>query len=210
MAILLLIRHGTNDMVGKRLAGRLPEVHLNDEGRQQAQDLAQLLKKLPVRAIYSSPLERAVETAQPLADQLNLSVQIHPGLLEVDFGAWSGNTVDEMQSQELWKTVQENPSRVRFPGGEAVSEAQRRVVDALDGLNRQYAAEDMVACFSHCDTLRLAVAYYLNIPLDDFQRLSLDTASVSILFLNEGKPKLLCLNQTTSLENLKQYKKYFN
>src|SRR3954452_18283038 len=102
MTTILLIRHGENNMVGKRLAGRLPDVHLNDRGKQQAQQLAEALCKAPLKAIYSSPLERAVETAEPLAAELGLPVQIAPGLIELGYGDWQGKTLKQLSRLKLW------------------------------------------------------------------------------------------------------------
>ncbi len=194
MPVILLIRHGVNDFVGKRLAGRLPGVHLNEEGKKQAEAIAELLKEAPIKAIYSSPLERAVETAQPLAHKLNLEVQPREGLLEVNFGKWQGKTNKQMRRMKLWKTVQEKPSEMRFPEGESFAEARARVVGALEEIKASHEEKDIVACFSHSDTIRLAVSHYLDMPLDSFQRVGIDTASISALFLSDGMPRVLNVN----------------
>ena len=123
MPTLLLIRHGDNEFIARnKLAGRLPGVHLNEKGRQQAEVLAQLLLKAPLRAIYSSPMERAVETAQPLAAALGLEVQIRPQLIELNYGNWQGRTFKQLARIKLWKEVQNNPVGVRFPGGETAGQ----------------------------------------------------------------------------------------
>jgi probable phosphoglycerate mutase len=184
----LLIRHGENDFVGKRLAGHLPGVHLNEKGRQQAALIAQTLSKAPIKAIYSSPLERAVETATPLAQALNLPVGIRPGLIEIDFGRWQGKTGKQMRRLKLWKVVQENPSQMRFPGGESFAEAQQRLYQEIEAIKSTHEENDLVACFSHNDAISLVVAYYLGLPLDNFQRLSIGTASMTVLFLGKNGP----------------------
>jgi probable phosphomutase (TIGR03848 family) len=181
MSIILFIRHGTNDFVGKRLAGRLPDVHLNEHGRQQAQVVAQALCRLPFKAIYSSPLDRAVETAQPLADALGLPVNLQPGLLEIDFGEWQGLSIGRLRRRKIWKTVQENPASMRFPGGESFAEAQSRLAQSVDAIVAGHDKMDMLACFSHSDAIRLLVAYALGLPLDNFQRLSIDTATMTLI-----------------------------
>ena len=117
--LLLLIRHGENDVMYRRLAARLPDVHLNQRGREQAAALAQALTHAPIEAIYSSPLERAVETAQPLADARGLPVEIRSDLIEVNYGSWQGKTYAQLRRTNLWKTVHSTPSQVRFPDGEA-------------------------------------------------------------------------------------------
>ena len=123
MPVVLLIRHGENDVMHRRLAGRLPGVHLNEPGRGQAAALVERLKNLPVNAIYSSPLERALETAEPLAGTRELPVQVNPGLLEIDYGQLQGKTYKQLQRINAWKMLQEEPSRVQFPGGESLTGA---------------------------------------------------------------------------------------
>jgi len=200
MPFILLVRHGENNFVGKRLAGRLPGIHLNQRGRQQAEALKEILVKAPIKAIYSSPLERAMETAQPLADALKLAVKPIPGLLEVDFGRWQGKTAKQMHRLKLWKTVKEQPSQMRFPEGESFAEAQHRVVACLEEIRTIWDDKSLVACFSHSDSIRLALAYYLAMPLDAFQRIGIDTASISLLHLGNDGPALLFMNQRTHFE----------
>jgi len=201
MTTLLLIRHGLNDYVGKRLAGRLPGVHLNEAGRKQAQAIAGLLCKAPVKAIYSSPLERAVETAEPLAQALNLPIQIRPGLMEIDFGEWVGKTGKQMARTKLWKAVQETPSLARFPGGESFAEAQQRISAELSQIAAAHDEKDMLVCVSHSDAIKLAVAHFLGMPLDNFQRLSIDTTSITALILpKEGQPRFWLINQRLGVE----------
>lgn len=187
MTTILLIRHGQNNFVGKRLAGHLPNVHLNDAGRKQAQAIADFLKDAPLKAVYSSPLERALQTAAPLAAQHNLEVRVHRGLTEVNFGEWQGKTLKQLARRKLWKMVQEKPSEMRFPGGESFCEAQQRVAAAIEEIAGWHEEKDLVACFSHSDTIRLAVSHFLAMPLDAFQRVGIDTASVTTIFLHQGR-----------------------
>jgi probable phosphomutase (TIGR03848 family) len=201
MPTLLLIRHGANDFVGRRLAGRTPGVHLNERGRQQAETLAAILAKAPIKAVYSSPLERAVETAEPLARALGLTVQVCDGLTEVDFGRWVGKTARQMARTKLWKVVQWSPSQARFPAGESFTEAQGRIVAAIESILAAHADGDLVACVSHSDAIKLALAHYLGLPLDNFQRLHVDTASISVLhFPKDGFPRLAHLNQVLEFD----------
>ncbi len=194
MTIVLLVRHGQNDYIGKRLAGRLPGVHLNDEGQRQAQTLAQALKELPIKSIYSSPLERAVETAQPLADVKSLPILINQALLEVDFGEWTGMTQQEMKSHPLWHTVQTNPAEMRFPGGESFSEAQERITTGLNKIMMQHDTNEMIACFSHSDAIKLAITSALGMSINTFQNLIINPASVSILKFTANRNDLICTN----------------
>ena len=200
MTSILLIRHGENDFVGKRLAGHLPGVHLNEKGRKQAELLAAALKNAPVKAIYSSPLERAVETAQPLAAALNLPVNLHPGLTELNFGTWQGKTTRQMHRMKAWKTIIEKASEMRFPQGESYVEAQARMVSAVEEIKAASDKNALVACFSHSDSIRLVLAHYLDMPLDEFHRLNIDTASISLLYLGEGRPTLGIMNFLIGLE----------
>lgn len=185
MALLLLIRHGENSLVGKRLAGRKPGVHLNEHGRQQAEAAARVLAKASLKAIYSSPLERAMETAAPLAESLGLAVEVRPGLIEIDYGDWQGRTLKQLHHFKLWKVVQEQPSAMRFPGGETLVEAQQRIVQELESIVAGLEEKDVAACFSHGDPLRLAVAHFLGLPLDRFQHLGMDTAALTVAFFGK-------------------------
>jgi probable phosphomutase (TIGR03848 family) len=200
MTSILLIRHGENDFVGKRLAGHLPGVHLNEKGRSQAELIASALKNAPIKAIYSSPLERAVETAQPLAVALNVPINIHSGLTEVDFGTWQGKTNRQTHRMKAWKTVMEKASEMRFPQGESFVETQARMVKAIEEIKITHEKNDLIACFSHCDSIRLLLAYYLDMPLDEFHRLNIDTASISLLYVGEGRPSIQIMNFLVGLE----------
>ncbi len=201
MTTVLLIRHGENNMVGKRLAGRLPGVHLNKKGREQAEQLAEVLCKAPIKAIYSSPLERAVETAEPLAKLLNLEILPAPGLVELAYGDWQGKTLKQLGRRKLWKVVQEKPSEMRFPNGESFVEVRDRVVAEIERIAAAHEENDLVATFSHGDIVRLAVAHFLGMPLDLFQRLAANPASISVIHFNaKGKPFIAHVNQVLSFE----------
>jgi probable phosphomutase (TIGR03848 family) len=201
MTTVLLIRHGENSMVGKRLAGRLPDVHLNDNGKKQAEQLAQLLCKAPIKAIYSSPLERAVETAQPLAQELGLPVNIAPGLVELEYGDWQGKTLKQLSRLKLWKVVQDKPSEMRFPNGESFVEVQQRAVAEVERIAAAHEEQDMVACFSHGDIIRLLSAHFLGMPLDLFQRVAANTASITVIHIDKkGRPHVSHMNQVLNFE----------
>jgi probable phosphoglycerate mutase len=204
MPVILLIRHGENDYVKKnRLAGRIPGVHLNENGYAQARTLAEKLGSAPIKTIYSSPLERAVETASPLAQALGLEVQLRDGLVEVDFGEWQDQRLKALSRTKLWKVVQGLPSRMRFPGGETFAEAQQRICQEIDAISRQYEPKDMIVCVTHSDPIKLAVAYFIGLPLDMFQRLSVAPASISALYLGEAESRLLSLNHEISISSPK-------
>ncbi len=201
MPTLLLIRHAENDFTRKgRLAGHLPDVHLNARGREQARQLAEALKHVPLRAIYASPLERALETAAPIAAAHRLEVQIEAGLLETHVGRWQGQPWRVLRRTKAWKIVQSAPSRFRFPDGETFYECQTRVVAALEVILSRHRPKDVLACVFHADPIKLAVAHYLGLPLDHFQRLACDTASVTLLALGETHARLLWLNRRPPFE----------
>jgi probable phosphomutase (TIGR03848 family) len=195
MPLFLLMRHGENDYVKTgRLAGRLPGVHLNEKGQKQAQLAAERLAGVKLKAIYSSPLERALETAQPLAQSLGLEVVPRPGLIEIDVGEWQDQRLKSLTRSKLWKAVQGAPTRARFPAGESFAEAQHRICQDLDALAAQHEAKDTLLCVSHSDPIKLAVAFYLGLPLDLFQRLHVSPASVTALYLGEMGARLMNLN----------------
>lgn len=199
---LLLIRHATNDWVGERLAGWTPDVHLNEEGQAQAVALARRLADVPLSAIYSSPLERTLETAQLLAQAQDLSVQVRDGLGETRYGGWTGRALKELKDEKLWPVVQVYPGGVRFPGGESMREVQARVVAELDAI-RDAHPDQTVAVVSHSDPIKMAVAHYAGLALDLFQRLTISPASVTAFAFAHFGLRLLCLNHTDPLPSFK-------
>lgn len=198
MPLVFLIRHGENEFTRTgKLAGWTPRVSLNEAGRKQAEGLVARLKGAPIKHIYSSPLERARETAAPLAAALKLPVTIAPGLGEVKYGQWTGKSLKVLGRTKLWKVVQQLPSAMQFPDGETMRGAQLRMVDAIDEIVQRHASPKAVlALFTHSDPIKLAVAHYLGMPLDLFQRLMIATASVTVLRLGHGQPSLVKLNDT--------------
>jgi len=206
--LLLLIRHGENDHIKKgRMAGRTPGVPLNERGREQAEALAQALAGVPVKALYSSPLERAMQTAEPIARACKLKIQVEPGLLESDVGKWQGRSWKMLRRSKSWKIVINAPSRFRFPEGESFPEMQARVASALDRICAGYKPQDIIAAVFHADPIKLAVAHYLGLPLDHFQRLGCDTGSMTALHVGEMGASLVKLNQRPPFDFLPKEKK---
>ncbi len=191
---VLLVRHGMNDFVkAHRLAGWMPGVHLNDLGLRQAQAVAERLAAVRIAAVYSSPLERTMETAQPIADRHSLPVISQRELGELDPGEWTGRLAEEVKECELWRQMQRWPSMAAFPGGEAIAEAQRRIARALDQVRFAHPGETVVVV-SHSDPIRLAVAFFTGLPLDLYQRLMIGPASITeLVFTNDG-PRLVRAN----------------
>ncbi len=204
MTTMLLIRHAANDWVGERLAGWTPGVHLNTLGHQQAQGLADRLAHTALQAIYSSPLDRARETAAPLANRLGLPVQVEAGLAEVQYGQWTGEALQDLRDTDLWRVLMLTPSLARFPDGESLGEVQNRVVATLERL-RQRHAQETIAVVSHADVLKAAVAHYTGLHLDLFQRLVISPASVSVIqFGGPGFPRLVRFNDTGEMPTFAQ------
>lgn len=200
MTQILLIRHAVNDiMKAKRLAGWMPEVHLNEEGHEQAAAVAERLRDLELKAIYTSPLDRTRETAEPLARALGLEAQIRDELGEVRYGDWTGKPLDELSKLDAWKIVQMYPSGMRFPGGEAIREMQARIVAALEAIAADHPRE-IVAVFSHADVIKAALAHYLGVHLDLFQRIVIDPTSVSVIALSPWGPRVLRVNDNGLLK----------
>jgi probable phosphoglycerate mutase len=202
VTVLLLIRHAHTDTAGKRLTGWTRGVHLNDRGRRAADALAERLEEIPIRAIYASPLERCRETARPLARRLGLPVSVRRGLIEVDYGDWTGRRISDARRTRLWRVVQHTPSRIRFPGGESLVEVQGRAVVETERIAAAHP-RDVVAVVTHADVVRLVLAHYLGLHLDGLHRLIADPASVSVVALGEGPPRLLKVNDTGDLEALR-------
>lgn len=199
MPTLLLIRHGENDCVGRKLAGRTPGVHLNQKGQQQAEALVKVLAGVPIKAIYSSPMERAIETAQPLTASLGQEVRVRPGLIELDYGTFQGRTFKQLARTRLWKEVHANPQAVCFVNGESFVGAQQRVVAEMEAIAALHAEEDFVACFTHGDVIRLTVAHYLQMPLNAFQRLSIHTTSITVVVRNQERVTVPHINQVSMI-----------
>ncbi|MGD8455987.1 MAG: histidine phosphatase family protein [Anaerolineales bacterium] len=202
MPIVMLIRHGENDYVKKaRLAGRIPGVHLNEKGRAQAKNAAKALAGMKLKAVYASPLDRTMETAQPIAEVHGLEVIPREGLLEVDYGKWQDKTLKQVARQKLWKLVQHHPSRARFPEGESFADAQHRIINEIETLCEMHKAKDMFVCVGHSDMIKLAVAYYLGPPLDLFQRIIVQPGSITTLHIATGVIRVVNVNHMPPVVN---------
>ena len=195
--LILLVRHGVTPTTGQVLPGRTPGLHLSDAGQEQARTVAERLEGLPLTVIYTSPMERARETAVPTAERFGLSPIVCEGLIECDFGGWTGGKLAELSKLPEWKTVQEKPSEFRFPGGESFVEMQERMAAALSDIAARHRGE-VVACFSHADPIKAVVAHLGGRPLDEFQKINADPASVSVAeFAADGSTVVLETNSTT-------------
>lgn len=202
MTTLLLVRHGHTDAAGNRLTGWAPGVHLNELGRREAAHLPERLEGIPVRAIYSSPLERCRETAAPLAKARTLPVRIRRRLIEVDYGEWTGRPISQLRRTKLWRQVMFTPSGARFPGGESLLEVQARAADEIRAIADEHG-RGVVVVLSHADVIRLLVAHLAGIHADHLQRLVIDTGSVTAVALSNGVPRIVKLNDTGDLSALR-------
>lgn len=200
MTTFLLIRHGDNDMIEDRvLTGRQPGVSLNANGRHQASSLAAHLGALSIRAIYSSPMERTRETAQPLADKLGQPVHLLQEINEVDFGDWTGFSYRELAEDPQWRAYKSFRSGTRTLGGEMSIQVQQRMICILETLRNRHE-HDLVAIFSHGDPIRTVIAHFLGMPLDFIHRLQISPASVSALDYASRQARVLCVNHTAAAD----------
>lgn len=201
MATVILVRHGENDWVKKnRLAGWIEGVHLNENGRSQAKDAAKRLSKLPITALYSSPVTRCIETAEYLAKSQKLKIMELEDVGEVRYGEWEGKKIKKLAAKPEWHAVQHFPSRFQFPEGEALREVQFRAIQALETLSARHGQE-MIAVVSHADLIKLVLAHYLGVHIDLFQRIVISPASVSVLALQpNGSVQVVRVNDTGPLQ----------
>jgi probable phosphoglycerate mutase len=204
--LVLLVRHGQTPTTGKVLPGRAAGLHLADKGHEQAERVAQRIAALQtdqrkVAAVYASPLERTRETAAPIGKALGVRVRRNKGLLECDFGEWTGAQLKHLYKKPEWRTVQRNPSHFRFPGGESFTEMQTRICSAIDAICADNPGQTVVAV-SHADPIKAAVAHALGTHLDLFQRIVVSPCSVSAILYTADGPVVLAVNSTGDLTSL--------
>lgn len=204
--LVLLVRHGQTPTTGKVLPGRAPGLHLADKGQEQAETVARRIAALQtdqrkVAAVYASPLERTRETAAPIAKALGLRVRRSQGLIEADFGDWTGAELKRLYKLPEWRTVQRNPSGFRFPNGESFTEMQTRICGAIAKLCDAHRGETVVAV-SHADPIKAAVAHAMGTHLDLFQRIVVSPCSVSAVLYGVDGPVVLAVNSTGELSAL--------
>jgi probable phosphomutase (TIGR03848 family) len=203
MTTLFLIRHAANDYVKDgKLAGRLPGVHLNDEGRQQAEQMAARMDKVKLDAIYAGPLERAVETAEYLARPRGLDIQVCAGLNEIQVGGWTDHKIDDLNKTDAWRMFQIYPSGARPPQGETGRDMQMRAVQEVEAICARHP-EGAAALVSHADVIKAIVAHYAGIHLDLFQRLIVSAAAVSVIWIGPWGPRLIRFNDAGPLDEIK-------
>ncbi|WP_235735982.1 histidine phosphatase family protein [Nocardioides alcanivorans] len=199
MATLILVRHGRSTAnSGRILAGRGPGIHLDDHGREQAIQVAERLAGVPLARVVSSPLERTRETAEPLLASLGAELVLEPGIVECDYGEWTGQSFEVLLKEPLWKTVQRQPSSVRFPDGESMLEMSSRGVAAVRRHDREvqetHGPGAVWVAFSHGDVIKSVLADAFGMHLDLFQRINVDPGSASVVRYGEHRPSVLAVN----------------
>jgi broad specificity phosphatase PhoE len=201
MTTLLVIRHAEHALLGHTIVGRAPGVRLSPEGVRQAEALAERVEGSSIRALYSSPLERARATAAAIATRARLEVQIAEELNEIDFGEWTNRTLVDLHELEEWRRFNAFRSGSRIPGGETLIEVQTRMLRLIERLCTIHPTET-VALVGHGDPIKAALASYLGVPLDLAQRIEISPASVSIVRLERYGPQVLLINGLVAKELL--------
>ena len=195
--LFLLVRHAAHDLVGRVLTGRMPGVNLGEEGRAQAQALAGRLAQEKIAALYTSPMERARETAEPIAGRLGLAAGIAPGLDEIDMGEWTGRRFDELDSDPRWATWNAARGTARTPGGESMVEVQSRALAELHRLRAKHV-DETVAIVSHADVIKAVVAACLGLSLDAILRFEVSPATVSRVLLGDWGARVWSVNEAVA------------
>lgn len=191
--IVLLIRHAHTDAVGEWLAGRTDDVPLNQVGRAQAERLRTRLTAVDVAAIYSSPMQRAIETAGPLARERGLRVLPNLDLMEIDFGDWTGERLSTLDADPRWTRFNRLRSLAAIPNGERAIDVQARVVRALEEARIKHP-NTTVAFVTHSDVIRLAILHVAGAPIDFIHRFDIAPASITAVALGESHATLLYVN----------------
>lgn len=208
MTQILLVRHAVNDFVKTgKLAGWTPEVHLNDEGKAQADALGKRLADVPINQLYASPLERTMETAEAIRQyHPNLEIVQNAEIGEVRYGDWEGKAIAELTRRKMWQVVQEYPSRAYFPNGETMRGVQTRAVNEIERLVSLHP-RDLVVIVSHADLIKMVIAHFLGMHLDNFQRIVVSPASISTLMLGFGRPYVGTVNDVAHVLQMERERK---
>lgn len=201
LTTFFLVRHAVTSDTGIRLTGWTEGVGLTEEGIRQADVAAQGLAHLDFAAVYSSPIDRTMQTARAIATRHGLPVKTRRGLGEIDYGNWTNRPLKALMRTKLWEQVLAAPSQVRFPDGESVREVQARAVSALEDIAEEHP-KDKVCCVSHGDVIKLIAAHYLGVHIDLYQRIVIGPASVSVIALSRHGPRVIALNNSPSSDGV--------
>ncbi len=196
MIRILLIRHGSNDLLGRVLYGRMPGISLNAPGLEQAELLAKALQRhYQVTTVISSPLERAVETAAPIASITGAPLKIDEGLTEVDYGEWIGKSFAELGELEHWHAFNRFRSIRWPPGGESMMQVQARAWQSIERAVVEHRSGSTIAMVTHGDVIRSALVLLLGMPLDHIHRLEIAPTSTSEIVIEGHAPVVKRINQ---------------
>ncbi len=198
---MFFVRHGTTPTTGKVLPGRTPGLQLSEQGIAEATRAGERLAAVGASALYTSPLERTRETAAAIAKHVNLRPVSDRGLLECDFGEWTGRQLMELAKLPEWSVVQHHPSGFRFPGGESFAELRARIAGALERLVTKHAGESIIVV-SHADPIKIAIGDAIGQPLDLVQRIVVAPCSISVVAYGAGAPSVLTTSSSEDLAGL--------
>lgn len=199
--LLFLVRHALTPATGKKLSGWLPGISLSEEGRKQAEALAVRLAHVPFNAIYTSPLERCVQTAEPVAKPRRMDLQTFEEMGEVRYGDWQGRSLKSLYRTKGWSELRARPGEFRFPNGETIREAQTRGMEGIETLRKRHRGKTVMVC-SHADLIRLVVAGCLGLAIDLYDRISIGPATATVVYLGAGVPRLLKLSDSGTYEDV--------
>jgi broad specificity phosphatase PhoE len=193
---VLLIRHAHTHALGRSLSGRGDGVPLSNEGRTQADRLGRALASCPLAAIYTSPLDRAVQTAEALRRYQTVPVRHATELLEIDFGAWTGKTFVELKQDPAWQRFNTVRSAASIPDGEVLATVQARIVMLVSRLSARHQGNS-IALVSHADVVRCALLHYVGATLDEYARFEVAPASVTALSVAHGQTRVMFVSRQT-------------
>ncbi len=200
MTTFFLVRHGVTTHTNHKLSGWMPDIHLTEEGRAQAEAAAEGLAGVPLKAVYASPITRTTETARPIAERHGLAVATRRDLGEVEYGKWTNRSLKVLARTKLWSTVQRWPGGVRFPDGESLRAVQGRAVDGIEALRSDHPKQS-VCVVSHGDVIKLVAAHYLGLHIDLFQRIVIVPASITVISVSDDGPRMLALNVVPNFDS---------
>jgi probable phosphomutase (TIGR03848 family) len=208
MTTIMLVRHAVNDFVKTgKLAGWTPGVHLNEDGLAQAEALGQRLTDVEINRLLASPLDRTIETAEAIRKyHPHLEIELNQELAEVRYGDWEGAKISDLQRRKMWEVVQEYPSRAYFPNGETMRSVQVRAVNEIERLVQQYPGE-LVVIVGHADIIKMVLAHYLGMHLDNFQRIVVSPASISTMMIGHGRPFVVTMNDVAHVWQMERDRK---
>lgn len=193
MTLLHLLRHGRHTVQGLVMVGRAPDIHLAPEGRTEAERAAEWLARTGLDVLYCSPMERARETAEPVARRTGLETRILEAATEVDYGDWTGFTLDDLNADPRWSAWNRVRGFGRAPGGETLAEVQARGVGLVAEIRERHP-DQRVALVSHGDTIKGILAQALGIPLEFFLRLEVSPGSISSVEFFHSDLRVLRVN----------------